>query len=102
MSEVTQISEPSGEVVVYEAPDGGPRVDVVVQGETVWLTLAQMADLIDTTSQNVGTLVGGVILGVSQAIGAQIDPGWQLLAGHIAFLVILAVRPQGLFPMVSG
>jgi branched-chain amino acid transport system permease protein len=49
-----------------------------------------------------GTLVGGVILGVAQAIGAQIDPGWQLLAGHIAFLVILAVRPQGLFPKVSG
>ena len=49
-----------------------------------------------------GTLAGGVILGVSQAIGAQIDPGWQLLAGHIAFLVILALRPQGLFPKVSG
>ena len=49
-----------------------------------------------------GTLVGGIILGVSQAIGAQIDPGWQLLAGHLAFLVILAVRPQGLFPKVSG
>jgi branched-chain amino acid transport system permease protein len=49
-----------------------------------------------------GTLVGGIILGVSQAIGAQIDPGWQLLAGHLAFLVILALRPQGLFPKVSG
>ena len=49
-----------------------------------------------------GTLAGGVILGVSQAVGAQIDPGWQLLAGHIVFLVILALRPQGLFPKVSG
>jgi branched-chain amino acid transport system permease protein len=49
-----------------------------------------------------GTLAGGIILGVSQAIGAQIDPGWQLLAGHIVFLAILAVRPQGLFPKVSG
>jgi branched-chain amino acid transport system permease protein len=49
-----------------------------------------------------GTLAGGIILGVSQAIGAQIDPGWQLLAGHIVFLIILAVRPQGLFPKVSG
>ena len=49
-----------------------------------------------------GTLIGGIILGVSQAIGAQIDPGWQLLAGHIVFLAILAVRPQGLFPKVSG
>lgn len=49
-----------------------------------------------------GTLAGGIILGVSQAIGAQIDPGWQLLAGHIVFLIILAIRPQGLFPKVSG
>jgi branched-chain amino acid transport system permease protein len=49
-----------------------------------------------------GTLVGGIILGVAQAIGAQIDPGWQLLAGHIAFLVILAIRPEGLFPKVQG
>ncbi|MGH1576476.1 branched-chain amino acid ABC transporter permease [Planktotalea sp.] len=49
-----------------------------------------------------GTLAGGVILGVAQTVGAKIDPGWQLLAGHIAFLVILAVRPQGLFPRISG
>jgi branched-chain amino acid transport system permease protein len=49
-----------------------------------------------------GTLAGGIILGVAQAIGAQIDPGWQLLAGHIAFLVVLAVRPEGLFPKVQG
>jgi branched-chain amino acid transport system permease protein len=49
-----------------------------------------------------GTLVGGVILGVTQAIGAQIDPGWQLLAGHVAFLIVLALRPEGLFPKVRG
>jgi len=49
-----------------------------------------------------GTLAGGVILGVAQTIGAKIDPGWQLLAGHIAFLLILAVRPNGLFPRISG
>jgi branched-chain amino acid transport system permease protein len=49
-----------------------------------------------------GTLAGGIILGVAQAIGAQINPGWQLLAGHIAFLVILAIRPEGLFPKVQG
>jgi branched-chain amino acid transport system permease protein len=43
-----------------------------------------------------GTLVGGILLGVVQAIGAEINPGWQVLAGHVAFLVVLAVRPQGL------
>jgi branched-chain amino acid transport system permease protein len=48
-----------------------------------------------------GTLAGGIVLGVAQAIGAQIDPGWQVLAGHVAFLVILAVRPQGLFAKVQ-
>ena len=48
-----------------------------------------------------GTLAGGVILGVAQTIGAKIDPGWQLLAGHVAFLVVLALRPNGLFPRVD-
>jgi branched-chain amino acid transport system permease protein len=45
-----------------------------------------------------GTLIGGIILGVAQNIGAKIDPGWQILAGHIAFLIILVFRPNGLFP----
>jgi branched-chain amino acid transport system permease protein len=49
-----------------------------------------------------GTLAGGVILGVAQAIGAKIDPGWQLLAGHLVFLAVLAFRPEGLFPKVDG
>lgn len=47
-----------------------------------------------------GTLAGGVILGVAQAIGARLDPGWQVLAGHLAFLAVLLVRPNGLFPRV--
>ena len=49
-----------------------------------------------------GTLAGGIILGVSQAIGAQIDPGFQIMAGHIAFLIVLVIRPRGLFPKMKG
>jgi branched-chain amino acid transport system permease protein len=49
-----------------------------------------------------GTLAGGVILGVAQAIGGKLDPGWQLLAGHLAFLLVLAVKPEGLFPRIRG
>jgi len=45
-----------------------------------------------------GTLAGGIILGVAQNVGAKIDPGFQILAGHIAFLIILVIRPNGLFP----
>jgi branched-chain amino acid transport system permease protein len=44
-----------------------------------------------------GTLVGGILLGVAQSIGAQISPGWFQLAGHIVFLAVLAIRPTGLF-----
>jgi branched-chain amino acid transport system permease protein len=47
-----------------------------------------------------GTLVGGILLGVAQGIGAQINPGWQMLAGHLAFLIVLAVKPEGLFPKI--
>lgn len=45
-----------------------------------------------------GTLVGGAIIGVAQTMGAQINPEWQILAGHLAFLAVLIVRPRGLFP----
>lgn len=45
-----------------------------------------------------GTLAGGVILGVAQTVGGKIDPGFQILAGHLAFLVVLVLRPRGLFP----
>jgi branched-chain amino acid transport system permease protein len=45
-----------------------------------------------------GTLGGGVIIGVAQTIGAQVNPEWQILAGHIAFLVVLIFKPRGLFP----
>ena len=45
-----------------------------------------------------GTLAGGIVIGVAQTVGAAIDPEWQILAGHVAFLVVLAIRPRGLFP----
>jgi len=45
-----------------------------------------------------GTLLGGIILGVAQTIGAHINPEWQILSGHVAFLIILILRPRGLFP----
>lgn len=49
-----------------------------------------------------GTLLGGVLLGVVQALGAMVDPGWQVLAGHLAFLAVLVVRPQGLLGRRPG
>jgi branched-chain amino acid transport system permease protein len=45
-----------------------------------------------------GTFAGGVILGVTQTVGFRLDPGWGIWLGHVVFLVILLVRPAGLFP----
>ena len=45
-----------------------------------------------------GTLVGGVVLGVAQSLGAQLSPSYQILAGHLVFFAVLAIRPRGLFP----
>lgn len=43
-----------------------------------------------------GTLVGGIILGVAQVLGSQVDAGFGVLAGHLVFLAVLAFRPSGL------
>jgi branched-chain amino acid transport system permease protein len=43
-----------------------------------------------------GTLLGGVVLGVAQQIGAQISISDETLAGFIVFLAVLVLRPQGL------
>jgi branched-chain amino acid transport system permease protein len=48
-----------------------------------------------------GTLAGGIVIGVAQTVGARINPEWQILAGHVAFLVVLVLRPRGLFPRVG-
>lgn len=48
-----------------------------------------------------GTLMGGVILGLAQAIGGRIDPQFQIMAGHLVFLAILIIKPQGFFPKVQ-
>jgi branched-chain amino acid transport system permease protein len=44
-----------------------------------------------------GTLVGGMILGVAQTVGAKFSPGWGVLTGHLVFLGVLVFRPAGLF-----
>lgn len=45
-----------------------------------------------------GTLAGGIVIGVAQTFGAAINPEWQILAGHVAFVAVLLLRPRGLFP----
>ncbi|MCR5856296.1 branched-chain amino acid ABC transporter permease [Mesorhizobium sp. J428] len=43
-----------------------------------------------------GAFLGSMVLGITQAIGFRINPGFGVLAGHLVFLLVLAMRPQGL------
>jgi branched-chain amino acid transport system permease protein len=49
-----------------------------------------------------GTFVGAMVLGLTQQVGFRIDPGWGIWFGHLVFLAVLVVRPQGLFPRTRG
>ena len=62
------------------------------------LILAFEAVIIGGLGSMWGTLIGGMILGIAQSVGAALDPTWQILAGHLAFLALLILRPNGLFP----
>ena len=62
------------------------------------LILAFEAVIIGGLGNMWGTLLGGMVLGIAQAVGAALNPNWQILAGHLAFLAVLIVRPTGLFP----
>lgn len=44
-----------------------------------------------------GTLAGGMALGVTQVVVGQVNQAYAVLAVHLLFLAVLAVRPSGLF-----
>jgi len=48
-----------------------------------------------------GTFLGGIALGDAQQIGFYIDPGWGIWRGHVLFLALLTIRPQGLLPKTA-
>lgn len=49
-----------------------------------------------------GTLAGAMILGLAQQVGFRLDPGWGIWVGHLVFLAVLVLRPQGLVPRTRG
>jgi branched-chain amino acid transport system permease protein len=48
-----------------------------------------------------GTVAGGIALGIAQQVGFHADPGWGIWLGHVVFLCVLLVRPQGFFPKTA-
>ncbi len=76
----------------------GMRTTVSPADGPVLLLFAFEAVIIGGMGSFWGTLAGAMILGVTQQIGFRLDPGWGIWFGHIVFLGVLVLRPQGLFP----
>jgi branched-chain amino acid transport system permease protein len=63
-----------------------------------YLIIAFGVVIIGGAGSMIGTLVGGIILGLAQLLGSHFfGSGYQLLFGYLILLLVLAIRPQGLF-----
>ncbi|BEP40293.1 MULTISPECIES: branched-chain amino acid ABC transporter permease [Variovorax] len=80
----------------------GMRTTVSPSDGPLLLLFAFEAVIIGGMGSFWGTLAGAMILGITQQIGFRLDPGWGIWFGHIVFLVVLVLRPQGLFPRTRG
>ncbi len=80
----------------------GMRTTVSPSDGPLLLLFAFEAVIIGGMGSFWGTLAGAMLLGIAQQIGFRWDPGWGIWCGHMMFLVILIVRPQGLFPKTRG
>ena len=76
----------------------GMRTTVSPSDGPLLLLFAFEAVIIGGMGSFWGTLAGAMILGITQQIGFRLDPGWGIWVGHLVFLAVLVVRPQGLFP----
>lgn len=74
------------------------RTTVSPSDGSIQLLFAFEAVIIGGMGSFWGTLAGAMLLGIVQQIGFRLDPGWGIWFGHIVFLLVLVVRPQGLFP----
>ncbi len=67
-----------------------------------YLIIAFGVVIIGGAGSMIGTLIGGLILGLAQLMGAYFfGSGYQLLSGYVILILVLALRPQGLFGQVG-
>lgn len=80
----------------------GMRTTVAATDGPMLLLFAFEAVIIGGMGSFWGTLAGAMLLGFTQQVGFRVDPGWGIWAGHMMFLVVLVLRPRGLFPKTRG
>jgi hypothetical protein len=76
-------SKPGGEVILYQTEDSQTRVQVRLDGKTAWLTQAQMAELFQTTQQNVSLHIQNIYKGATKrynVAGRQVVSRWYSMS----------------------
>ena len=48
-----ELHRTKGEIIIYQSEEGQPKIDVRLENENVWLTQKMMAELFQTTTQNI-------------------------------------------------
>jgi len=54
MSDIKDSEAMGGEIIIYQSADGLTKVDARLSNESIWLTQMQLAELYDSSKQNVG------------------------------------------------
>lgn len=79
----------------------GMRTAVATADGPALLLYAFEAVIIGGMGSFWGTFLGGMALGVAQQVGFHLDPGWGIWLGHVVFLAVLVIRPQGFLPKTA-
>ena len=87
-NESKPIPPPGGQFLVYRTEDGKLKIDVRFQGETVWLSLNQLAELFQTTKQNISLHIQNIFEEGELERGATVKDS-------------LTVQPEGKLPSVA-
>lgn len=92
MSKDSETPPPGGHFLVYQTQDGKLKIDVRFEGETVWLTQQHMAELFQTTKQNIGQHLKSIFAGEERIVLALVD---------FSYVVIVSEREDFVLPWTA-
>lgn len=81
----------SGELVIYQSEDGRIRLETRLENETLWLTQQRMADLFQTTKQNIGQHIRNVLV-KNELVSESVIKG---------FFTTAVAEDEGIYPTMD-
>jgi len=57
---MAELNKPNSQIIIYQTENGQTKIEVRLQDETVWLAQRLMAELFQTTPQNITLLINNI------------------------------------------